>query len=108
MRVRQLHVTAYGYLTDRKFDSLPPGLVIVVGNNEAGKSTLFSLLSTLLYGFYPLKDFPYKPWHADFYPEFKADLALDDGRSAEITRKLMSTPKATLIIQIIQDSHRFL
>ena len=96
MRVRQLHVTAYGHLIDRQFDDLPPGLVIVLGGNEAGKSTLFSLLSTLLYGFYPLKDFPYKPWHADVYPEFRAELALNDGGSAEITRKLMSTPRATL------------
>jgi len=96
MRVRQLQITAYGHLTDRQFDDLPPGLVIVLGGNEAGKSTLFSLLSTLLYGFYPLKDFPYKPWHADVYPEFRAELALDGGDSAEITRKLMSTPRATL------------
>ena len=96
MRVRKLHVAAYGHLTDRQFDDLPPGLVIVLGDNEAGKSTLFSLLSTLLYGFYPLKDFAYKPWHADVYPEFRAELALDGGGSAEITRKLMSTPRATL------------
>ena len=96
MRVRQLHVTAYGHFTDRQFDDLPLGLVIVLGGNETGKSTLFSLISTLLYGFYPLKDFPYKPWHADVYPEFRAELALDGGSNAEITRKLMSTPRATL------------
>lgn len=95
MRVRQLHVTAYGHLVNRQFDDLPPGLVIMIGSNEAGKSTLFSLLSTLLYGFYPVKDFPYTPWHADLRPEFRAELALDGGGSAEITRKLMSTPRAT-------------
>ena len=96
MRVRQLHVKAYGHLCGRQFNDLPPGLAIVLGDNEAGKSTLFSLISTLLYGFYPLKDFPYKPWHADVYPEFRAELTLDGGGSAEITRKLMSTPRASL------------
>ena len=96
MRIRQLHVKAYGHLTDRPFADLSEGLVIVLGGNEAGKSTLFSLLSTLLYGFYPLKDFPYKPWHVDVYPEFRAELVLNDGGIAEITRKMMSTPRATL------------
>lgn len=96
MRLRRLHIRAYGHLIDRKFDDLPPGLVIVLGNNEAGKSTLFSLLSTLLYGFYPLRDFPYRPWRAAVYPEFTATLALEGGDSAEIIRKLMSTPQATL------------
>jgi len=96
MRVRELHIRAYGHLIDRQFSDLPPGLVIVLGTNEAGKSTLFSLLSTLFYGFYPVKDFPYRPWHKDLYPEFKAVLDLDDGSSAEVTRKLMSTPRAAL------------
>ena len=98
MRIRQLYVSTFGYLEDRKLDDLPSGLVVVLGENETGKSTLFALLSALLYGFHPVSDYPYRPWHADAYPEFKALLELSDGSEAEIVRKLMSTPHAVLTL----------
>lgn len=96
MKIRQIYVSAFGYLEDRKLDDLPSGLVVVLGENETGKSTLFALLSALLYGFHPVSDYPYRPWHANAYPEFKALLELSDGSQAEVMRKLMSTPRAVL------------
>ena len=97
MRIRQLHVKAFGSISDRPFDNLSRGLVIVLGANEAGKSTLFNLVLALQYGFHPVKDFPYWPWHLNVYPEFRAVLELDAGGEAEVTRKLMSSPQTTLM-----------
>jgi len=50
MRIEKLEIGAYGCFVDRSIPNLPRGLVIIHGLNEAGKSTLFSLLTTLLYG----------------------------------------------------------
>ncbi|MCK4334279.1 AAA family ATPase, partial [candidate division WOR-3 bacterium] len=92
MRIEKLEIGAYGCFVDRSIPNLPEGLVIVHGLNEAGKSTLFSLLTTLLYGFDPVSDFPYRPWHVNRYPELSAVLTLQDGTQTEVWRKLVSTP----------------
>jgi uncharacterized protein YhaN len=96
MRIRELEIPAYGLFTDCTFQEIPEGLVVIPGANEEGKSTLFSLLTTLLYGFHPVSDFPYRPWHVDRYPELRAVLSLEDGSSAEVRRKLTSTPAGNL------------
>ncbi len=88
MRIKKLDIDAFGHFTDRSFPELPTGLVLIHGENEAGKSTLFSLLKAMLYGFYPVADYPYRPWHVDRYPEFRASLVMDDGTEAGIHRKL--------------------
>ena len=93
MRIEKLEIGAYGCFVDHSIPNLPRGLVIVHGLNEAGKSTLFSLLTTLLYGFDPVSDFPYRPWHVNRYPELSAVLTLQDGTQTEVWRKLVSTPQ---------------
>ena len=54
MRFQRIRIGAFGRLAevDTGPDSLP-GMVVVTGPNEAGKSTFFQLLTTLLYGFSP-------------------------------------------------------
>ncbi len=96
MRIRELEIPAYGLFTDFAFREIREGLVVIPGANEEGKSTLFSLLTTLFYGFHPVSDFPYRPWHVDRYPELRAVLSLEDGSSAEVRRKLTSTPAGNL------------
>ncbi|MEA3356200.1 MAG: AAA family ATPase, partial [Candidatus Bipolaricaulota bacterium] len=91
MRIRRLQIPAYGLFRNCDFDQLPDGLGVVYGLNETGKSTLFSLLKSLLYGFYPVADFPYRPWRLDMYPQFQANIKLEDGRVAEIKRRLTKT-----------------
>jgi len=94
MRIEKLEIGAYGYLVDRSIPNLSEGLVIVHGLNETGKSTLFSLLTTLLYGFdLPVSNFPYHPWHVNRYPELSAVLTLEDGAKTEVWRKLADTPQ---------------
>ena len=53
MRIKRLHLKAVGPFTDRilEFDSQEPGLHIIYGPNEAGKSSSLRALKALLYGF---------------------------------------------------------
>ena len=53
MRLKRLHLKAVGPFTDRtlEFDSKEPGLHIIYGPNEAGKSSSLRALKALLYGF---------------------------------------------------------
>ncbi len=53
MRLKRLELKAFGPFTDRtlKFNSGEPGLHIIFGPNEAGKSSALRALKALLYGF---------------------------------------------------------
>jgi len=53
MKIQQLHLKAFGPFTDHTltFDSGHPGLHIIFGPNETGKSTALRALKALLYGF---------------------------------------------------------
>ena len=55
MRVKRLDLTAFGPFTGRtlEFHSQGPGLHIIYGPNEAGKSSSLRGLKALLYGFHP-------------------------------------------------------
>jgi len=49
MRFRSVRIDGFGALADREFD-FSPGVTLIVGANEAGKSTLQKCLLALLYG----------------------------------------------------------
>ena len=53
MRLKRLDLKAFGPFTDRtlEFNSKTPGLHIIFGPNEAGKSSALRALKVLLYGF---------------------------------------------------------
>ena len=52
MRVVALHLHAYGHFTGHSLDfGAEPGLHLVYGNNEAGKSTTLRALSSVLFGY---------------------------------------------------------
>ena len=55
MRLKRLDLKAFGPFTDRtlEFNSKGPGLHIIFGPNEAGKSSSLRGLKALLYGFHP-------------------------------------------------------
>ena len=100
MRFHRLRIDAYGAL--RELDTGPdplPGLVAVHGPNEAGKSTFFDFLGTLLYGFYPASRDrnPYAPWSGGD-AEGSARIRLADGRCMEVRRRLLSSPAGTLTL----------
>ncbi len=98
MKIERVDIGAFGRLVD--FDSGPEDLadlVVVLGPNEADKSTLFHFLSTMLYGFHPAsrEGNPYSPWNgADASGCVR--IRLDGGGCAEVTRELKSQPSASL------------
>ncbi len=49
MEIRQLHLKHYGKFTDYRI-SFSPGLSIIYGDNETGKSTMHSFIRSMLYG----------------------------------------------------------
>lgn len=53
MRIRALNLVRYGRFTDCALDFGAPGVHVVVGPNEAGKSTLRASVGELLYGIHP-------------------------------------------------------
>ncbi|MGI9626110.1 MAG: AAA family ATPase, partial [Longimicrobiales bacterium] len=92
MRFEGIQISRYGQLTEVRTPKDPlPSIVIVLGPNEGGKSTFFSFLTTLMYGFTPAtrEAHPYAPWSGDD-AEGRAQLKLDDGTSIEIHRRLLS------------------
>ena len=51
MRLERIEAVRYGRLCGATLDGLDPGLTIVLGPNEAGKSTYTSLVRHVLYGY---------------------------------------------------------
>ena len=100
MRIERIRLDAFGRLAaiDTGEDPLP-GLVAVLGPNEAGKSTLFHFLTAMLYGFYPASrdTNPYAPWNGD-EPAGSLVLRLDGGGCAEVERRLLSQPTGRLTL----------
>lgn len=50
MRIEQMHISGYGIFSDQSMDELNPGLNILLGDNESGKSTCLEFLRTVLFG----------------------------------------------------------
>ena len=98
MHVERVRVTSFGRLQDVDTGPEPLGdLVVVLGPNEGGKTTLFHFLTTILYGFYPAsrETHPYAPWSGS-EPGGSALLSLADGSRCDVHRRLLSSPSGTL------------
>lgn len=61
MRIEEFHVDGFGRFQNLSVTALGPGLSIVLGKNEAGKSTMLAFLRAVLFGLPPKKQ-------AEFYP----------------------------------------
>ncbi len=100
MRIERVRVNAFGRLTDfdTGLDPLGP-LVVVLGPNEAGKSTLFHFLATALYGFQPASrdTNPHVPWGST-EAGGSIRLRLGGDQCVEVGRKLRSQPHGTMTI----------
>jgi len=86
MRIVSLHLRAYGHFTDYSLDfGAKPGLHLVYGDNEAGKSTSLRALSSVLFGYpaHVVDGFKYDAKDITI----GADLIAQDGRSLSYTRK---------------------
>ena len=94
MRIDSLHLTAFGKFKSRKI-TLGPGLNVIFGPNEAGKSTVERFLFGMLYGFavagrgrrYLRPEMEkYRPWGGGAY-EGRIVFSLEDGRCIRVERE---------------------
>src|SRR5660397_239906 len=51
MRITGWHIDGFGVFREYRLEQLPPGLTILLGANEAGKTTLLAYLRGVLFGF---------------------------------------------------------
>ncbi|MDA8286209.1 MAG: AAA family ATPase, partial [Actinomycetota bacterium] len=65
MRIERLDLVAFGSFTDVALDLSSPGLQVVYGPNEAGKTTARAAVSNLLY------DFDFRTTYAFVHPMSK-------------------------------------
>jgi uncharacterized protein YhaN len=86
MRILGLHLCAYGHFTGYSLDfGAEPGLHLIYGRNEAGKSTTLRALSSVLFG-YP-HDVADGFKHDAKNIAIGLDLLADDGRRLSFVRK---------------------
>lgn len=98
MKIERLQVGAFGGL--REFDSGPeplPNFVVVLGPNEAGKSSLTEVIRASLHGIYPATRDRNKwaPWAGERL-SISAVIQGADGTRTRVERKLLSQPQGTL------------
>ena len=61
MRIKDIEVDGFGIWNSVKLQELPPGVTVLYGPNEAGKTTLMQFVRTVLYGFSPSRRQRYLP-----------------------------------------------
>ncbi|MCY4107977.1 MAG: AAA family ATPase [Chloroflexi bacterium] len=100
MRIEAWRIKAFGPLTDWEATNLTQDdVVIVLGPNESGKSSLFEFLTSAIFGFSPAsaRNHPYHPWSGT-YPSGALDVVLRDGSRAHIARRLTSRAEGRVSI----------
>jgi exonuclease SbcC len=95
MRIKRVHIGAFGPFTDKTLD-MGPGMTVIVGDNESGKTTWHSAIYAALCGMRrgagrrsEDRDFidRHRPWDGDSW-SVDSTLELSDGRQVEITQDL--------------------
>ena len=105
MKLLELHLAGFGRLVDQTF-TFAPGLNLIYGPNEAGKSTLQRAIMALLYGFFDDGRISQehravlaanKPWDAEARFAGTLIYALDDGRRFQVKRTFDPRSQTTIV-----------
>lgn len=94
MEIKSIDLLSFGKYKQKSFEFPKGELLVFYGSNEAGKSTLFSAITTLLTGFSPAtrESFPYVPWGEE---EVSLKGKFYDG--TQVIRRLRSRPDGQLV-----------
>ena len=91
MKLEKLKINSYGKIKNKEID-LKDGINIIKGNNESGKSTILSYISSMFYGASSnlekkkISDYDkFKPWEGDEFSG-KIKYMLDNGEEYEVFR----------------------
>lgn len=93
MRLVSLQLAPYGALTDLTLQ-LAPGVTVIHGPNEAGKSTVLSAYIDLLCGIHPRTPMAFQ--RPRKHLRIHADFTLDDGTVVSVTRTPSTSPRDLL------------
>ena len=98
MQIRSCDIEGFGQFEKYSIDNLGHPLVVILGPNEAGKSTVFEFMATMLYGFSPAdaRKHPYQPAQGG---RIGGTMVFRSGNSlCTVERHLKSTPKGVLSV----------
>lgn len=97
MRIKRLVAENFGCMKNWKSPSLDGDILIFAGPNESGKSTIFNLVSSLLYGFSPAskENNKYSPWDGT-NASCSGEIVYDDGTDILVNRVLKSKAEGIL------------
>ncbi|MBT5376018.1 MAG: AAA family ATPase [Nitrospinaceae bacterium] len=56
MQIRELHIDGFGIFANKRITGLTPGINIIYGKNEFGKTTMLEFIRRILFGFPTKKD----------------------------------------------------
>ncbi len=95
MIINKIKYKVYGKLTDVVID-LEKGMNLLYGKNEAGKSTIFDSIASLIYGFRPVsrEKHPYVHWEKNEI-NFSAEIE-EKEELFTVERSLRSVPKCVI------------
>lgn len=99
MKINAIHYRTYGKLNDYTL-TLDEGINTIYGGNEAGKTTIFNSIRSLLYGFSPAnrERHPYVNWTREEI-DFEGSITVD-GTPFRVMRQLKSSPKLTILDEV--------
>ncbi|MEE9393093.1 MAG: AAA family ATPase [Planctomycetota bacterium] len=98
MKIDRIQIDAYGRLRDWRHGDLQDAkLIVLLGGNESGKSSVLSFLESMLYGFAPgrASEHPYFPWDGGGCGG-SLQLSTEDGESLDLRRSLKDRPLSWL------------
>ena len=97
MRLHEIHLEGFGRLANLHL-AFKPGLNLIYGANETGKTTLQQAILALLYGAAAQPDLldACRPWRNPAFYAGSLTFELDDGQAFRIARRFSSPPEVTL------------
>ena len=102
MRITQLSMDGFGVFNDVTITDLPAGLILFLGNNEEGKSTLHGFVQTVLFGY------PDRRSGKKYYPPLSGGnaggrLHLDTDTRGLVTVARTDGPKGGAVVLTFED-----
>lgn len=101
MIIKSIYYKAYGKFIEKRLN-FQKGINLIYGENEAGKSTVFSSIITLIYGFSPANksQHPYTHWKKNCL-DFSTEIIIDQ-ELFDVERRLMSAPQLNIVNRATQ------
>ncbi len=96
VKFKKFGTNGFGCLGKWESPDLNDGMVVFYGPNESGKTTIFKLISTILYGWDPVSSNPLIPYDAS---SAECDACIEDsaGEKYMVHRRLKSRAQGTMV-----------